>query len=154
MKIKLLTVAAKAPSWVREGYETYANRMPKHLRVELMEVAPSKHVRDPQRFILEEGERLMAQIRDADWVIALDESGDLWDSNKMASALSEWQLQGQDIILVIGGSDGLSNTVKSRANQVLSLSKLTFPHHLVRVIVAEALYRAWTIANGHPYHRA
>ena len=154
MKIKILTVAAKAPDWVQDGYAEYAKRMPKGLQFELNEIAPSKHVKDTQRFKSDEGERIVSRIRDDDWVVALDERGTLWDSAKLAQSLEEWQMQGRDVVFAIGGSDGLSNTVKSRANQIMSLSKLTFPHHLVRVIVAEALYRAWTISNRHPYHRA
>ena len=154
MKIKLLTVAAKAPDWVQAGYATYVGRMPQTLKLELVEISPSKHVNDPKRFVADEGERLLSRIRESDWVVTLDEHGQQWDSMKLARALEDWQLEGRDIVFVIGGSDGLSKAVKSRANQIVSLSKLTFPHHLVRVIVAEALYRAWTITNGHPYHRS
>ena len=154
MKIKILTVAAKAPGWVQEGYTEYAKRMPKGLKIELIEIPPSKHANDSERFKSEEGERILSRIRDDDWVIALDEHGTPWESAKLAESMEAWQMQGKDVVFAIGGSDGLSNTVKSRANQTMSLSKLTFPHHLVRVIVAEALYRAWTISNGHPYHRA
>ena len=154
MKIKILTVAAKAPAWVQQGYTEYAKRMPKGLSFELIEIAPSKHANDTERFKAEEGERILGRIRDDDWVIALDEQGTLWESAKLARSMEQWQMQGRDVVFAIGGSDGLSNTVKSRADQVVSLSKLTFPHHLVRVIVAEALYRAWTISAGHPYHRA
>ena len=154
MKIKILTVAAKAPGWVQEGYAEYAKRMPKGLSFELIEIPPSKHVNDSERFKSEEGERILSRIREDDWVVALDEHGTLCDSARLARSIEEWQMQGRDVVFAIGGSDGLSNTVKSRANQIMSLSTLTFPHHLVRVIVAEALYRAWTISNGHPYHRA
>ena len=108
MKIKILTVAAKAPGWVQEGYAEYAKRMPKGLSFELIEIPPSKHVNDSERFKSEEGERILSRIREDDWVVALDEHGTLCDSARLARSIEEWQMQGRDVVFAIGGSDGLS----------------------------------------------
>lgn len=153
MKIRILSVGARAPDWVRTGFTNYVSRMPKNLGVELVEIPPSKHVQDPERYIADEGERILTKVKQDNWLIALDERGEQVTSKQLAQKFEKWQMQGQDVLIAIGGSDGLSADVKSRANEVLSLSKLTYPHHLVRVVIAEALYRAWTISTGHPYHR-
>ncbi|NKC00076.1 MAG: 23S rRNA (pseudouridine(1915)-N(3))-methyltransferase RlmH [Pseudomonadales bacterium] len=154
MKLKILAVGAKAPKWVQAGFDAFTKRMPTSLKIELIEISPSKHARDPQRFISEEGGRILAKVKDQDWVIALDERGKAYTSNELAQRIEAWQMQGRDVIFTIGGSDGLADEVKTRANETMALSALTLPHHLVKVVLAEALYRAWSISTGHPYHRA
>ncbi|MDG2277157.1 MAG: 23S rRNA (pseudouridine(1915)-N(3))-methyltransferase RlmH [Pseudomonadales bacterium] len=154
MKLKILAVGAKAPKWVQAGFEAFAKRMPTSLKIELVEISPSKHARDPHRFISQEGVRILAKVKDQDWVVALDERGKAYNSEDLAQRIEAWQMQGSDVVFTIGGSDGLADDVKERANEMMALSALTLPHHLVKVLLAETLYRAWTISTGHPYHRA
>jgi len=154
MKLKILAVGAKMPGWIREGFASYARRMPPSQKIEMIEIAASTHKNDPRRYVVEEGERLLRRVRDNDWLVALDEHGRGWSTVDLAKRLDEWQMKGSDVVFAIGGSDGLSDAVFNRADERASLSALTFPHHMVKVILAEALYRAWTINSGHPYHRA
>ncbi len=97
---------------------------------------------------------MLAQINPGDWVVALDTAGTACSTEQLAQKLESWRMQGADVVLLVGGADGLAPACHERANEIMSLSKLTFPHALVRVIVAEQLYRAWTLLTGHPYHRA
>ena len=154
MKVKLLTIGNRAPSWVEQGFQEYARRMPRELPLVLTEIAPEKHHKDKQRFRAREGERMAQHIDARDWVVALDEHGRNLESVALAKRLSIWQEQAQDVALLVGGSDGLAPELLSRANETIALSALTLPHYLVRVVVAEALYRASSINAGHPYHRA
>jgi len=143
------------PAWVEEGYQQYARRLPREITLELLEI-PLAHRNknaDLIRLIEKEGEAMMAAIKSTDYVVSLDVSGKSWTTNELAVQLSRWQMLGTDICLLVGGPDGLAPKCKSRAQQHWSLSALTFPHPLIRVIVAEALYRAWSVNAGHPYHR-
>ena len=97
---------------------------------------------------------MLKHIGKTDWVVALEVNGHNWSSEQLAEKLSNWQMNGQDVVFLIGGPEGLAPDCKRRANQNWSLSNLTMPHPLVRIVFAEALYRAWTIGIGHPYHRA
>ena len=153
MKIKIICIGNKAPEWVKVGYLEYAKRMPPQLSLQLLEIAPGKHHRDAKKFKIEEGEKILAQIDGADWVVALDERGQSLSSQRLAKKMENWQGNGGNVAIVIGGSDGLAESVLTRANETLSLSALTLPHYLVRIVLAETLYRAWSINIGHPYHR-
>ena len=153
MNLKVLAVGSRPPDWIKSGVAVYANRLPSNLKFELLEIPPSKHNRDAQKFVKEEGDRILAKVDRRDWMVVLDERGKSYDSPGLAERLAFWQLQASDIVFTVGGSDGLSAAVKERANETLSLSPLTLPHHLVKVVLAEALYRAWSINNNHPYHR-
>ena len=154
MKIKLLSIGNRAPAWVEQGFHEYARRMPRELPLELTEIQPEKHHKDTARFRSREAERLSQQIGQRDWIVCLDERGRQLDSQALAKRILIWQEQAQDVALVIGGSDGIAPELLERAHEKISLSSLTLPHYLVRVVVAEALYRATTINAGHPYHRA
>lgn len=154
LKIQVVAIGAKAPEWVRLGFAEYAKRLPQEFAFELIEIPAPKHRADAARSERTEGEKMLARIAASDWVVALDEGGRQVDSQGMAARLDAWRMQGANITLLIGGADGLASAVKQRANETLSLSRLTFPHYQVRVLLAEALYRAWTISTGHPYHRA
>lgn len=123
--------------------------MPPQTPLELVEISTAKAASR-----LEQGQRLLKALRGNEHVVALDEHGAACDTRGLAGKLADWQMQGQDVALLVGGADGLDAACLERANETLSLSTLTFPHELVRVIVAEQLYRAWTIVSGHPYHRA
>lgn len=143
------------PAWVQTGYQEYARRLPRELVLELIEI-PLVHRgknADIARLLKKEGDAMMTAIKATDFVISLDVIGKSWTTAQLAKQLSNWQSLGTDICLLVGGPDGLSSECSNRAQQHWSLSALTFPHPLVRVVIAEALYRAWTINVGHPYHR-
>jgi len=156
MKLKLLAVGQKMPQWVSDGYQEYARRLPRDCSLNLIEIAPAKRGKtsQPQQWMQEESKRILSHIDASDHVVALDVIGNNWSTPELAENLAIWQQQGSDVSLVIGGPDGLDPACLQRANQRWSLSALTLPHPLVRVLLAEQLYRAWTILQNHPYHRA
>lgn len=155
MKLLLVAVGERMPSWVAEGYDDYARRMPRECTLSLIEIAPSKHGKGgaTQRAIEDEGERQLAALSARCRVVTLDERGKLYSTVDLSQRMARWQQDGGDVALLIGGADGLAPACKQRADETWSLSPLTLPHALVRVIVAEQLYRAWTVLRGHPYHR-
>lgn len=143
------------PDWVQAGYGEYAKRMPRECALELREIplpARGKNA-DIARAIEKESEAMLATIPAQERVIALDVLGKPQTTESLADALRSWQMQGGNTSLLIGGPDGLSKDCLTRANQRWSLSGLTLPHPLVRVVLAEQLYRAWSLLNNHPYHR-
>jgi 23S rRNA (pseudouridine1915-N3)-methyltransferase len=155
MRIHLLAVGTRMPVWVTEGYQEYAKRLPRECELVLKEIAPAKRGKNPDiaRLCEEEGERLLAALpRDAE-VVALDLSGRPWSTPVLAQNLKGWLAGGRDVALLVGGPDGLAPACLARANQAWCLSNLTFPHPVVRIIVAEQVYRAWSLLNNHPYHR-
>ena len=155
MKLKLLAVGTRMPNWVDFGYNEYAKRMPPELKVELTEIAINVKGRNPANQSIEnQGQALLKNIQPQDFVVALDVLGKSKSTEALASQLTNWQMSGQNICLLIGGPDGLSSDCLNRANMKWSLSDLTLPHPLVRILVMEQLYRAWTINNNHPYHRS
>ena len=156
MRIHLIAVGHKMPDWVVKGYLEYAKRLPSDCPLQLHEIPAQKRAKgaDLKRIADQEGQRMLDAVPKGAWVIALDEQGVSWATSKLAGQLSAWQQQGRDIALLVGGPEGLSSMCRKRADQIWSLSGLTLPHPLVRVIVAEQLYRAWSINNNHPYHRA
>jgi 23S rRNA (pseudouridine1915-N3)-methyltransferase len=156
MRIHLLAVGRRMPAWVTAGYAEYAQRLPPECRLLLTEIEPGQRGkgRNPARAMVEEGTRLLAALPKSVQVIALDERGQAWSSTELARRLQAWMQDGRDVALLVGGADGLAQEVRQRADASWSLSKLTLPHALVRVLVAEQLYRAWSILNNHPYHRA
>jgi len=155
MKLKLLSIGHKMPHWVVSGYQEYAKRMPKECCLDVVEISPAKRTKqsETQKIIDDEGKRMLALIKATDYVVALDLSGQSWSTEKLASKLASWQGVQQNIVFLIGGADGLARDCLTRANEKWCLSALTFPHPLVRVILAEQLYRGWSLMNNHPYHR-
>lgn len=153
MKIRLLCVGTRVPGWVTEGYSTFAQRLPRDTALILQEVPAARRHADVRRCIAEEGVRLLQQIGRDDCVIALDERGEAWSTVVLTRRLETWRADGRDVVLLVGGADGLSDECKARASAAWSLSAATLPHALVRVLVAEQIYRAWTVLTGHPYHR-
>jgi 23S rRNA (pseudouridine1915-N3)-methyltransferase len=143
------------PSWVREGYEDYSRRLLARLPVALVELAPGKRTAggDDARAIADEGKRLLAAIKTDDYVVALDERGKQRTTLELSAWLKERQRDGRSLCFLIGGPDGYAPQVLARAQETWSLSQLTLPHALVRVLFIEQLYRAVTILDGHPYHR-
>jgi 23S rRNA (pseudouridine1915-N3)-methyltransferase len=156
MDINLIAVGTRMPSWVNEGYREYARRLPRECRLTLTEIPLGQRARSTpvERAVSEEGKRMLAAITPRQRVIAMDVEGRGWSTEQLAEALASWLQDGRDVSLLIGGPDGLSNTCLERAEQRWSLSALTLPHPLVRVLMAEQLYRAWTVINNHPYHRS
>lgn len=155
MRLRIIAVGTKMPQWVGQGIDEYCKRLPPELKLEIKEIALGKRGKgaDIQRAIRSEGQQMMAAIGERDKVIALDVKGKSWSTEKLAGELRNWQLEGDNISLLVGGPDGLAADCLQRANQRWSLSALTLPHPIVRVVLAEQLYRAWTINHNHPYHR-
>lgn len=155
MKLYLIAVGHKMPDWISAGYEEFAKRMPRDFPLQLIELKPDKRnaARTPQQVMAEEAERILAAIQSAARVLALDERGANWTTMKLAENMKDWQRDGRDTVFIIGGTDGLDPSVKKRADQLLQLSAMTLPHGMVRVLLAEQLYRAVSILNNHPYHR-
>ena len=153
MKLNVLAVGNKMPDWIESGFMEYRKRMPKELSIELIEI---KQIKDKsrERSLLAEYERIEKVRPITNYVIAMDEQGKQLSTQDFATSLVTWMNLGRDIAFIIGGADGLHPVIKQKADQVLSLSKMTLPHGLVRVLLAEQLYRAATILKQHPYHRA
>jgi 23S rRNA (pseudouridine1915-N3)-methyltransferase len=153
MRARIIAVGERMPAWVAQGFSEYRKRLSHELPLELIEVKPRGKNRDVQRALQEEGEALLAALPRNSRVIALDGRGESWSSEQLAAQLSKWRMEGRDLAFLIGGPAGHALAVLMRADQRWSLGPLTLPHMLVRLIVAEQLYRAATINAGHPYHR-
>ena len=155
MRIAIVSVGHKMPAWIQEGFKEYVKRMPPEIRVELTELKPE--IRDPgkasEKAKTLEGERILAAIPEGALTIALDERGKAVSTQGLSVMLAGWMRDGSQPVFIIGGADGLSEAVKERASKLVSLSTLTLPHAIVRVVLAEQLYRAWSILAKHPYHR-
>jgi 23S rRNA (pseudouridine1915-N3)-methyltransferase len=156
MRIHLIAVGTRMPSWVEQGYSEFSKRLPRECSLQLLEIPLGKRSKSQatERARDAEGQSMLAGIPADCHVVALDVKGKAWSTEDLASKLQDWMVSGRDLALLIGGPDGLSPACLERAEQRWSLSSLTFPHALVRVLVAEQLYRAWTVTTGHPYHRA
>ena len=154
MKLRVVALGHKMPAWVDAGFEDYARRMPRDLSLELTALKPeARNQGKPVAVLLAaEAQRVGAACKDAR-VIALDEHGRSWTTRELATHLAQWRNDARDVAFVIGSADGLDASVKRHAAQTVALSALTLPHGLVRVIVAEQLYRAASLLSGHPYHR-
>ncbi len=155
MRIFLIAVGQKMPGWIKQGYEEYAKRLPQSCHLKLVELTPGHRGKssDPKRAIEDESQKMLNAIPPNSRVIALDECGKQWTTLKLADEMRDWMQGGRDIALLVGGPEGLSKECRQRAEQTWSLSSLTLPHPLVRVFLAEQLYRAWSVTQGHPYHR-
>jgi 23S rRNA (pseudouridine1915-N3)-methyltransferase len=156
MKLNLLAVGTKMPIWVSEGYHEYAKRLPRECQLVLHEIAPAKRGKSGHalQWMEEEGERILAAIPADHHVVSLEVKGKPWTTEQLAEQMKNWLSDGRDVSLLVGGPDGLATKCSQRADQKWSLSALTLPHPLVRIIMAEQVYRAWTVLQNHPYHRA
>jgi 23S rRNA (pseudouridine1915-N3)-methyltransferase len=160
MRLLVLAVGQRMPAWVDAGFQEYARRMPRELRLELREVRPQPRASTEaapgsvQRWLKAEADRLRAASPAGSIGVALDERGRTCTSQAFARLLEGWRKDAQTVAFLIGGADGLHDSLKRSARLMLSLSAMTLPHQLVRVILAEQLYRAAAILAGHPYHRA
>ncbi len=155
MKLNIIAVGHKMPDWISEGYNEFAKRMPRDFALTLTELKPDKRIsaRTPQQVMAEEAERILAAIPNDARVLAMDERGANWTTMKLAENMKQWQVDARETVFIIGGTDGLDPKIKQRADQLLQLSAMTLPHGMVRVMLAEQLYRAVSILNNHPYHR-
>jgi 23S rRNA (pseudouridine1915-N3)-methyltransferase len=155
MHIRLLAAGTKVPDWIATGFSEYAKRLPREFRLELVEVPLLKRSKSStvSQIRKKEGEKILSLVPAKSHVVALDIEGNSWSTEELASKMNQWIHNAADVSLIIGGPDGLSADCKRRADQSWSLSELTLPHLLVRVIVAEQIYRAWSLMRGHPYHR-
>ncbi len=144
------------PTWVEQGYEEYAKRLPRECQLVLHEIMPAKRTKNghSQQWVEQEGDRILAATQSDHYVVSLDVKGKPWSTEQLAQQMKTWLADGRDVSLLVGGPDGLSTACDQRADQKWSLSALTLPHPLVRVVLAEQLYRAWTVLQNHPYHRA
>ncbi|WP_462321982.1 23S rRNA (pseudouridine(1915)-N(3))-methyltransferase RlmH [Halochromatium sp.] len=171
MHIQILCVGRRMPTWVNEGFGEYAKRLPPSCALTLVEIEPAARGKglgrgrsksgqraqlstaERDRLLADEGDRLLKATPSTALAIALDVRGRAWSTEALAQELEAWMASGRDVALLVGGPDGLSASCLARAEQRWSLSPLTFPHPLVRIILAEQLYRAWSMTQGHPYHR-
>jgi 23S rRNA (pseudouridine1915-N3)-methyltransferase len=153
--IRLIAVGDRQPTWVDSAFDDYVARLPRQWQFRLDIIATAKrHKSSPvDKAIQTESEKILSRTKPADHVVVLDELGRQFSSRELARRLDDWQAVGEDLVFVIGGPDGVSATLKERANTCWSLSKLTLPHGLARVLFAEQIYRAWSLLTGHPYHR-
>lgn len=143
------------PGWVEQGYEQYARRFPSDMPLSLTEIAAGKRGKnaDIKRILHKEGELILAAIPKGNRIVTLEVTGQPWDTAQLAQNMQNWQMDGRDISLLIGGPEGLPPQCIALSEQKWSLSALTLPHPLVRIVVAESLYRAWSLNTHHPYHR-
>ena len=155
MRIQVIAVGNKMPDWVNTGTTEFLRRFPADMPVSFTEIPPGKRGKnaDIKRILQKEGEAMIAAIGKSDKVVTLEVTGKPWDTPTLARQLDSWKMDGRDISLLIGGPEGLAPACCALAEQRWSLSPLTLPHPLVRIIVAESLYRAWSVTQNHPYHR-
>jgi 23S rRNA (pseudouridine1915-N3)-methyltransferase len=155
MRIRLLAVGTRMPGWVNEGVEEYRKRLPRDFALEIEEIPPGQRGKnaDVARAVALEGQRIRERLRGDELQVALEVNGKAWSTEQLAREAEGWRLEGRDVVLLVGGPDGLAGELSAGADRRWSLSPLTLPHPLVRVMLAEQLYRAWTLMVGHPYHR-
>lgn len=154
MKLLLVAVGQRQPGWAETAYEDYAKRFPPELRLELRAVkAETRGSKTVEQLMAAEAARIEAALPKGVRRVVFDERGERVGTTQLATRLQAWQRDGRDVALLVGGPDGLAATLKASADETLRLSDLTLPHAFVRVLLAEALYRAWTVTVNHPYHR-
>ena len=155
MQIDLIAVGKKMPAWIETAVKEYTKRLPKNIPFNLIEITPAIRSKNnnSENFKQQEQDKIETALSSNSIIIALDEKGKSISSQNLANQLQTWIDEQQHISLIIGGADGLSEPLKKKANQTWSLSAMTLPHGLVRVMVVEQIYRAWSITQNHPYHR-
>lgn len=155
MRLRLIAVGARMPGWVEEGWREYSRRLPSDLPLELVEIplqTRSKNA-DVARLMRQEGEAMLARVSPGERIVTLEVEGRVWSTEQLAQQLQRWREDARHVNLMVGGPEGLAESVRARSDQRWSLSPLTLPHPLVRILLAEQIYRAWTLLSGHPYHK-
>ena len=155
MQLIIAAVGHKMPAWIETGFQEYAKRMPPECKLVLKEIKPIDRAsnKNAEAVMAQERTRIEAVLPKGGRMIALDERGQDLTTMQMSQLLTQWQQQGGDVTFVIGGADGIDADLKKNADMLIRISSLTLPHGLVRVLLAEQLYRAWSITQNHPYHR-
>lgn len=155
MRLRLVAVGQRMPAWVEAGFGEYAKRLPRECTLELIEIPLQRRGKgvDVARLMAQEGERMLAAAGENSHLVTLEVEGRAWSTEQLAARLESWMQGGRDVALLVGGPEGLAPECLGRGDERWSLSPLTLPHPLVRIIVAEQLYRAWSLLRGHPYHR-
>lgn len=155
MKLLIVSVGHKMPDWITAGFNEYARRMPREAKTELLEVKPEPRTtgKTTAQIMEAEAQRILAALPQSSLRIALDERGAQPTTRQLAAQMRDWMRAGRDVAFIIGGADGLHESVKQAAQQMMALSSLTLPHAMVRVLLAEQLYRVHSMMHNHPYHR-
>jgi 23S rRNA (pseudouridine1915-N3)-methyltransferase len=152
LKIKIISIGNKMPAWINEAYDSYISKFNRDFTLQLIEIKPEKKFDSIEQKKLSETEKILSHV-DKEFLIVLDEKGLQFSSQELAQKLKHWSEHFKHITFIIGGADGVHEDILHKANLIWSLSKLTFPHAFVRVLIAEQLYRAQSILENHPYHR-
>ena len=155
MKLLIVSVGHKMPDWIMTGFKEYAKRMPREAKIELLEIKPEPRTtgKTTVQIMEAEAQRILAALPQNCLRIALDERGAQPTTRQLAAQMQGWMREGRDVAFIIGGADGLHESVKQAAQHLMALSALTLPHAMVRVLLAEQLYRAYSLLHNHPYHR-
>lgn len=155
MKLFILAVGNKMPEWITSGFNEYAKRLPREASISLVEIKPEPRTtgKSVAQIMEAEAQRIESALPKDVTRIVLDERGLHWTTKQLSQKMQDWLGGGRDVAFIIGGADGLHESVRGKANQLLALSALTLPHGMVRVLLAEQLYRAYSLLHNHPYHR-
>ncbi len=155
MRLLIVSVGHKMPDWIAAGFNEYTKRMPREAKIELLEIKPEPRTtgKTTMQIMEAEAQRILAALPQNCWRIALDERGAQPTTKQLAALMQDWMREGRDVAFIIGGADGLHESVKQSAQRLMALSALTLPHAFVRVLLAEQLYRAHSLLHNHPYHR-
>jgi len=155
MKIKLLSLGEKPPKWVAEGYDEYKKRLSKSIPLELIELPIAKRSKtgNPKLWMEQEAKIILNKLNSNDHLVIFDVASKVISTEELADKMKNWKQKSPNVVILIGGPDGIDQSIKAIAKEKISISKMTFPHPIVRIIIAEQLYRAYTILEGHPYHK-
>lgn len=155
MKIKILSLGEKPPKWVADGYDEYKKRLSKAIALELIELPIAKRTKtgNSSIWMAQEAKTILNKLNDNDHLVILDVASKIISTEELAQKMDNWKLNSPNVAILIGGPDGIDDSIKAIAKEKISISKMTFPHPIVRIIIAEQLYRAHTILEGHPYHK-
>ncbi|APD51018.1 23S rRNA (pseudouridine(1915)-N(3))-methyltransferase RlmH [Francisella hispaniensis] len=155
MKIKIITLGEKPPKWVSDGYDEYKKRLSKSIPLELIELPIAKRTKtgNTKLWMEQEAKTILGKLNDSDYLVILDVNSKIISTEELADKMQDWKFNNPNVVILIGGPDGIDQSIKNIAKEKISISKMTFPHPLVRIIIAEQLYRAYTILEGHPYHK-
>lgn len=156
MKIKILALGEKMPKWLQEGYQEYQKRLSSSsIKLEMVELPIAKRGKNnnTQKLMAQEAKSILNKLSDNDYIVVLDPQGKMTSTEDLAVKIESWQQTQPNVALIIGGPDGIDTEIKKMAQEKISFSRMTFPHPIVRIVLVEQIYRAWTILQGHPYHK-